>query len=1060
MSPSYAPLQWPQRRMRQRYGLYRYLEQGIDTDSPPRGQPVIFVPGNAGSYQQVRSIASAASRQHQHQGGSTAVHSKSNHIDFYTVDFNEEFSAFHAQTLREQSKFLQLSIERVLAEYGHLPEHSKPTQVTFVSHSMGGIATLLALDSKWASMVDAVVTLSTPHMMPPVTIEYDMDAIYTTISRYSQLGIHPPIVSICGGISDTQIVSESCVLPNTPGSEDRRLTAFTSAIPMVWTGVDHQAIVWCHQVRWTVASLLLDWANANGVDGIDIARERLVGPRAAPLSLPDGNIITFPISSATSPTMTLLRRRTDALSLQECDEKGNCFPAEFRSDLLPLPRNTSAPFPSPGEGVNLDDAILSSDLNITVSKGTLEVRSVQGAKKDWVVFGRHVYRSVRGGSWEREENDENVTHYTLRFTSPLSDSLLTYDLEATIGQCEGQYPIIKHTSISVPSLQDTTSEARFYPITSISSVLRLHSHVPLGPFLSSERVRGVEIEVFQSPTCPIQMIRMSPWHMGVLGKIVTRYRMVAMAWPVGWASAVVLRQVASFHVTGTIPSYDEALTDVAVDWLPKSLVGIVLVGFLQTALSSYERSHTLILGNTDLAFIPLLFFFWVWSFGVTCLVWCCVLVTVSLYRKLLATLPLRWISSIERTRIKPSEGPEEPQRRPSTGRSNATVLGVIASIAIASFFVPHEAVHVAAFMILWTIFANEDCASPTIPDDISPTELHMDAQGLRISWSTLEPHESFFPMEFLKRASYDPPLPQVEQDDRILWSSKIAASPPSVSYDGIMDSQVERSEANILKLLNKVHDFGFCFVTNVPATAEDTKTLIENIAPIRHTHYGGFWSFTADLSHGDLAYSAQALPAHTDTTYFTDPAGLQIFHLLSHPAPGTGGTTLLVDGFYTASLLSAIHPESYDTLSRLATPAHASGTAGTMLRPPMSQPVFVHDEHQRLSQVRWNNEDRGVLGRGWTPEEVTGWYKAAREYEVLLKGEDAEYWVQLGPGTALVIDNWRVMHGRSEFTGARTMCGAYVGADDWHSRRNVLSERHRQQRKKESALDDVWSVGW
>ncbi|WVQ75444.1 trimethyllysine dioxygenase [Cryptococcus sp. DSM 104548] len=347
-----------------------------------------------------------------------------------------------------------------------------------------------------------------------------------------------------------------------------------------------------------------------------------------------------------------------------------------------------------------------------------------------------------------------------------------------------------------------------------------------------------------------------------------------------------------------------------------------------------------------------------------------------------------------------------------------------------------------------------------IPQDISPTELRMDGQGLRVSWSTLEPHESFFPIEFLKRASYDPPIPRIEQDERILWSSKIAASPPSVSYNGIMDSQVEQSETSILKLLNKVHDFGFCFVTDVPATSEDTKALIENIAPIRHTHYGGFWSFTADLSHGDLAYSAEALPAHTDTTYFTDPAGLQIFHLLSHPPPGTGGTTLLVDGFYTASLLSAIHPESYNTLSRLAIPAHASGTAGTMLRPPMSRPVFVHDEHRRLAQVRWNNEDRGVLGRGWTPEEVTEWYKAAKEYEALLKGEDAEYWVQLGPGTALVIDNWRVMHGRSEFTGARTMCGAYVGADDWLSRRNVLSDRHGQRRKKEATVAGVWSVGW
>ena len=39
----------------------------------------------------------------------------------------------------------------------------------------------------------------------------------------------------------------------------------------------------------------------------------------------------------------------------------------------------------------------------------------------------------------------------------------------------------------------------------------------------------------------------------------------------------------------------------------------------------------------------------------------------------------------------------------------------------------------------------------------------------------------------------------------------------------------------------------------------------------------GFWDFTADLKHGDLAYSNVVLNAHTDTTYFTDvsPATLR-----------------------------------------------------------------------------------------------------------------------------------------------------------------------------------------
>lgn len=45
---------------------------------------------------------------------------------------------------------------------------------------------------------------------------------------------------------------------------------------------------------------------------------------------------------------------------------------------------------------------------------------------------------------------------------------------------------------------------------------------------------------------------------------------------------------------------------------------------------------------------------------------------------------------------------------------------------------------------------------------------------------------------------------------------------------------------------------------------------MRRIAFIRETHYGGFWDFTADLSHGDLAYSDLPLLAHTDTTYFSE----------------------------------------------------------------------------------------------------------------------------------------------------------------------------------------------
>jgi glycosylphosphatidylinositol deacylase len=62
MNPSYALLSWPERPSKQ-YQLYLYREQGWDV-AEPTGHPVIFVPGNAGSHEQVRSIASSAARQH------------------------------------------------------------------------------------------------------------------------------------------------------------------------------------------------------------------------------------------------------------------------------------------------------------------------------------------------------------------------------------------------------------------------------------------------------------------------------------------------------------------------------------------------------------------------------------------------------------------------------------------------------------------------------------------------------------------------------------------------------------------------------------------------------------------------------------------------------------------------------------------------------------------------------------------------------------------------------------------------------------------------------------
>ena len=172
--------------------------------------------------------------------------------------------------------------------------------------------------------------------------------------------------------------------------------------------------------------------------------------------------------------------------------------------------------------------------------------------------------------------------------------------------------------------------------------------------------------------------------------------------------------------------------------------------------------------------------------------------------------------------------------------------------------------------------------------------------------------------------------------------------------------------------MKRVH--GFCFVNNTPPTPEATESLLTSIGPIRNTHYGGFYDFTADLSSKDTAYTSESLEPHTDNTYFTEPAGLQALHLLSH-TEGSGGESSLVDGFHAAQILCREHRSSYEVLSTTGVWAHASGNEGISIQPEDPHPAIGHDSNRNISQIRWNNADRA--GLSCSSRFVGRWYDAA-----------------------------------------------------------------------------------
>ncbi|KAM3122163.1 trimethyllysine dioxygenase [Candidozyma auris] len=336
--------------------------------------------------------------------------------------------------------------------------------------------------------------------------------------------------------------------------------------------------------------------------------------------------------------------------------------------------------------------------------------------------------------------------------------------------------------------------------------------------------------------------------------------------------------------------------------------------------------------------------------------------------------------------------------------------------------------------------------SATIDEKIHPVECNFTNGAFEIVWSQ-ENHKSTYELDWLRLHAYNPrivPLEdklQGEKDvlKRELWKTKdMEGNMPKVDYGAIMASDdATDGEAAIKDWCLKIWKYGFTLIDHVPVTPEDTEMLCEKLMYIRPTHYGGFWDFTSDLTKKDTAYTNFDISSHTDGTYWSDTPGLQLFHLLFHD--GEGGTTSLVDAFQCAEQLKREDPESFELLTKIPVPAHSAGEEKVCIQPDIPQPVFKLDHQGNLIQVRWNQSDRSCMDSWDNPADVPKFYKAIRQWYRIISSPENEIFYQLKPGQCLIFDNWRCFHSRTEFTGKRRLCGAYINRDDFVSRLKLLN---------------------
>jgi trimethyllysine dioxygenase len=186
-----------------------------------------------------------------------------------------------------------------------------------------------------------------------------------------------------------------------------------------------------------------------------------------------------------------------------------------------------------------------------------------------------------------------------------------------------------------------------------------------------------------------------------------------------------------------------------------------------------------------------------------------------------------------------------------------------------------------------------------------------------------------------------------------------------------------------------------------------------------------------------------------------------LFHLLSH-TNGSGGESTLVDGFAAATHLYEANPNFYKVLSTTKVASHASGNkkVGSIDNSTLSDgfPIFQHKNSftaayqwgshlapATLTQVRWNNDDRAASTQWKDSETMELWYAAARKWTEILQMPEFEIRIRLVPGKPLIFDNWRMLHGRTAFTGNRRVCGGYIGMDDFMAMWRLLNKGGKEK---------------
>lgn len=253
------------------------------------------------------------------------------------------------------------------------------------------------------------------------------------------------------------------------------------------------------------------------------------------------------------------------------------------------------------------------------------------------------------------------------------------------------------------------------------------------------------------------------------------------------------------------------------------------------------------------------------------------------------------------------------------------------------------------------------------------------------------------------------------------WGEELQSDLPQADFNAI------KTDSKILAhWLENVSKYGFAIINDGPKTNLALMEVVELFGYVRETNYGKHFEVRTEVNATNLAYTGMALQAHTDNPYRDPVPTLQILYCLQSSTDG--GDSMVVDGFKVAEQLRSENPVWFDVLTRYCAQFEYNGSEGVQLK--ARHPMIELSADGLLRAIHFNNRSATTF-TDIPFDDMKTYYAAYRRMGELIDDPKNSVQFRLTPGMSFIVDNTRVLHARTGFSGAgeRWLQGCYADKD-------------------------------